>query len=216
MKKLLFITFILSLLVLSGCGKEKETTKTTKELIPTVEDVGWEMIFDKEQNINEFDEEYRSLLINKGFKEGYTKIFINEQNLERMIVHTTISSKEGIDELLELNRKNIEKGERRDTQLIEIRDIQIEDIQVTEGEIADTPIIETEEIEIITRLSLLKNPKIGDESVMWRETSNMGLRLYNIAFVKKNVYVMVSCNLEGDQDAIKDCIEYAELVEEKI
>lgn len=212
-----------------------DITSNSKSLLPTIDDfaMGWEITKNEAKDSSTWSVEDQERVNDRGFIEGYylnfqigTESLSDIENVEKVKFSISLYSKDKVIEVLNDNKKEIELGERKYNYTEEQEDY----VMIIDGEEleCDTAFFETEcdwvttlmTIEEVVKLSYLKNPNIGDESLFWSETEENefwgDIKTYHLAFVEKNVYIELTCESLNTEKSINNCIENAELVSKNI
>jgi len=218
MKKVLIIGFVLVALLLTGCATT--VNSDSESFLPTIDDfeTGWEIPLDEVKNSSLWAEEDQEIARNRGFIEGHYRTFekggvsfAQFEQTEAIGFSISLYSKEGIEELLMDTEEEIAKGTREEVQIYD-------DIEFNE-ETYEWDDVEKEKT-VDVKLSRLKNPQIGDNSIMWSETSEIGIigevKIYFLEFTKHNVFVRLRCGSFDVDKSVNNCINYANFVENKI
>lgn len=175
-------------------------TGDIKNTLPTINDfeTGFEISLDKDKNIDNWKIEDKNKALERGYQQGYYRDFekgsaslFDIDNYEAVQFNLSVYSKDKILDVLQEDILLVEKGEK----------ISVDD--------------DNEEIKYL--YNLLKDPKIGDKSIMWSsQMEELSLKKYNLSFVKKNVYVNITCFSGDTQKAVDSCIDWAKFVERNI
>lgn len=193
-----------------------DITSNSKSYLPTIDDfeMGWEMTDNEPKDpLKLWSTENEEKADERGFIEGHYVTFEKGQanladieNYESVEFSISLYSKDKVKQILEDINVNVEKGTRSYTS--------------TEEQLNDDFEYEDVEVEVTLKLSKLKNPNIGDESIFWSESEENEfwgeIKKYRLAFVEKNVYVEIYCAGLDTEKSINTCIENAKLVSKKI
>jgi len=196
----------------------KDITANSKDLLPTLDDleIGWEMTFDKAKDKSDWVNEDRQKAESRGFIEGYYRQFqkgtVNLQDMSIMALDISISlySREGAKEVMKETRENIASGEKRYNETSE------------KEEYTDKGIWETVNAteETIEKLSLLKDPKVADESIMYSITISNdfigNVKRYCVEFIQENVWADVCCGSLQSENCLGLVQEQAEFISKNI
>lgn len=192
-----------------------DITSGSEDLLPTIDDfpIGWEVTYDKPKDMTKWSVEDQEKVKERGFIEGYYRDFQkgagNLADIDEVeVVEFSISlySKDKVKEVLADSKSEIALGSRTYT--------------TTEEELNDDGDWVDVEVEKEVTLSKLKNPNIGDESLMWSEAEENDfwgeIKEYHLAFIEKNVFVELTCKSLSSETSINNCIDNAKVVSKKI
>ena len=192
----------------------------SKDLLPTLEhlETGWELVKDEAKNVNDWSIEDQNRVGGRGFIEGHYRTFKKGAfNLAGLANYQSISfsislySMDGIKEVIEAKKQDTERKEYFYNETYE-------DQEYNEKNQEFETVNKTRELRV--GISKLKNPDIGEGCVMWCKSESNSffgeVKRYYITFIKKNVFVEVSCTSLDTQKAIENCIKQAKFVDSKI
>ena len=188
-----------------------EITEISDDFFPTLDDfeLGWEIVEEAESKAED------------GFLEAYSKLYqkggsslADAFTMENLKIVIYLYSLEEIDNKFNEAKERVDGGE----------DIYVHTYEDENYECDDDYNCEwvTEEVteESLVKLSYLKDPNIGDKSIMWSEAMDYGMlgeiKIYYIVFIKDNVYTYITSGSFSSEESIEKCVEYAEFVEKRI
>jgi hypothetical protein len=189
-------------------------------LLPTIDDFdyGWELDEDEAKNISDWSSDRQNLLLSRGFIEGHYRQFKKGGSnlaelgkIEYVLFSISLYDKSHMEEIVAEKRAELEEGRYsyNETYL---------DEEYNESTYQLENVTKTREHNIT--YSFLKDPKIGDSSLMWSEAEDndfLGeVKKYHLAFTKKNVWLELTCSSLDTDKSVGNCLKYAKVVEAKI
>jgi len=192
----------------------------SKSLLPTLDDFdfGWELEIDKAKNMSETSAENQARVYSRGYVEGHYRQFKKGGSnlaelgkIEYILFSISLYDKTHVAEVLADHKADIDKGFYTYNETYED-----EEYNETTEEFENVTLVR----ETNVTYAQLKDPEIGDKSLMWSESEIAGflgeIKKYHLAFVKKNVYVELTCSSFDTDKSINNCLNYAKFVEAKI
>lgn len=188
-----------------------------KSVLPTIEDfnVGFEIISNKAKTIDDFATEDKERAIVNGFIEGWERRFqkgsaslYDLDNYEIVYIDISIYPKDNILNVYNYVQEKVDSGILKQKTMV--------DYEEYDEELEDWVTKQKEEEKTFV-LGQLKDPQIGDKSILWsQQEKDTMFKMYTVTFIKNNVRVAVGCFSSDSQKAIDNCINWAEFVEKKI
>ena len=194
-----------------------EIKSGSDKLLPTLDDLptGWEINSEEpalKSDVTDQD-------ISNGWIDGYYRDFQKGQaslaDLENYVALETrvhLFSTSGAKATLQQKRDELSVGSRVENQTSEETNY-----DSTSGEMVTENVTK----EVTIKISILKNPNIGDDSIFSSETTPSDsiwgeLKEYSIRFVKKNAYVRITCRSMNSDNCLGTVSDVAHIIEKKI